>query len=427
MNKEESDDNDEQRTIIKLLNERLDEHNENRKAVQEEVHRICNEIRMKLNEMEEKINNELERQFTKEDDRLQSTLSELNTIINTKDEHTNTEVFRKAKAELAVKQTYEIKKHEPGKNIDFSSLYKLITEKKILEELVELKQPEKIKIDNVNAGTVSFWFTGSACEEKILAENGFDNIITHKVLLWKRGDNNEDKDCDEYNLKKFGSYSFSFTPDIMEANTVYCMKVKSICKSRSSEWSDTVEFSSSGFSECSAWKECPSNVCCDRRYTVNEKNPRIATKSGALLCTIVGNSPVPLNTITMWRIKIIETVKNDGYGIEIGVAPFDIDLNENYNYLKCGWYFDCYSSVLWSGPPHNYDCGDKEYGPRKEDGEYIRSGDTIGVIMDSSKGELSFVVNGMDLGVAYSGIPLNKPLVPCVILYYWGDSVELMI
>ena len=47
--------------------------------------------------------------------------------------------------------------------------------------------------------------------------------------------------------------------------------------------------------------------------------------------------------------------------------------------------------------------------------------------MDTAKGELSFVLNGVNLGVAYEGIPLDKPLVPCVILYCPGDSVELVI
>ena len=51
----------------------------------------------------------------------------------------------------------------------------------------------------------------------------------------------------------------------------------------------------------------------------------------------------------------------------------------------------------------------------------------MGVVMDTAKGELSFVVNGANLGVAYEGIPLDKPLVPCVILRYQGDSVELTI
>ena len=47
--------------------------------------------------------------------------------------------------------------------------------------------------------------------------------------------------------------------------------------------------------------------------------------------------------------------------------------------------------------------------------------------MDTANGELSFVVNGVSLGAAYDGIPLDKLLVPCVVLYKQGDSVELII
>ena len=57
----------------------------------------------------------------------------------------------------------------------------------------------------------------------------------------------------------------------------------------------------------------------------------------------------------------------------------------------------------------------------------MHTGDSVGVVMDTAKGEFSFVVNGVNLGVAYEGIPLDKPLVPCVLLYYNGDSVELII
>ena len=77
-----------------------------------------------------------------------------------------------------------------------------------------------------------------------------------------------------------------------------------------------------------------------------------------------------------------------------------------------------------SGPPHNY--SGKDYGPRKGWlDKYVHTGDAVGVMMDTTKGDLSFVVNGVDHGVAYEGIPLDKHLVPCVLLYFQGDSVEL--
>ena len=46
--------------------------------------------------------------------------------------------------------------------------------------------------------------------------------------------------------------------------------------------------------------------------------------------------------------------------------------------------------------------------------------------MDTAKGGLSFALNGVDLGAAYGGIPLDKPLVPCVLLYRNGDFIEFI-
>ena len=171
-----------------------------------------------------------------------------------------------------------------------------------------------------------------------------------------------------------------------------------------------------------AWKKCPDYVSPSRKYSVDAKNPRIATKIGAGWCTIIGYSPFLRNVVTSWNIKILKSYRNDGGSIRIGVAPLDIDQNDGNNDNICGWYFECYRSKLHSGPPHNY--GGKNYGPRKKEGEYVRTGDTVGVVMNTITGELSFAVNGTYLGFAYSEIPLDKPLAPCVILRYNGDSIK---
>ena len=193
----------------------------------------------------------------------------------------------------------------------------------------------------------------------------------------------------------------------------------------STQWSDEAEFTTPEFKECCVWKKCPEDVDKNKKYSVDEENPRIATNIGVFsFCTIIGSTPLPLNQVTSWSIKVLKSENNNGGGIFIGVAPSDINQNED-NFNKCGWYFYCYDSTLRSGPPHDYD--DKEYGPKKEWGEYVHTGDSVGVVMDTTKGELSFVVNGVNLGVAYEGIPLDRPLVPCVVLGYKGDSIELVI
>ena len=57
----------------------------------------------------------------------------------------------------------------------------------------------------------------------------------------------------------------------------------------------------------------------------------------------------------------------------------------------------------------------------------MHTGDSVCVVMDTTKGELSFELDGVNLGVAYEGNPLDRPLVPCVLLGGKGDSVELVI
>ena len=182
--------------------------------------------------------------------------------------------------------------------------------------------------------------------------------------------------------------------------------------------------------EC-GWGECPDTVQDNMRYALDEKNPRVVTriddhgKNCWSFCTIIGDTPLPPNKLTSWDIKITKSRYNNGHNICVGVAPIDINRNDSKNYEKCGWHFHCGASELFSGPPHNYRA--KPLGPRKGKGGYTHTGDTISVAVDTLNGDLTFAVNGVSCGIAYSGIPLDKPLVPCAILWYEGDSVELII
>ena len=211
----------------------------------------------------------------------------------------------------------------------------------------------------------------------------------------------------------------------LKRDTEYNVRVKCVIGGLQGRWSDVVSVKTKKTLGC-FWMECPNNVEVDKKYSVDVEDPRIATKISGddSYCTIVGNTPFSLNTVASWKIKVLKSKNNNGDYINVGVASTDINQNDGNNYNKCGWYLYCGCSTLWSGPPHNYKR--KEYGPRKRDGEYVHTGDSVGVVMDTTKGELSFVLNDVNLGVAYEGIPLDKPLVPCVVPKYEGDSVELI-
>ena len=225
----------------------------------------------------------------------------------------------------------------------------------------------------------------------------------------------------------------SFKPECtlqdLEPSTKYHIRVR-IVKPGNSDlfiWSNPIVVRTESVFSNYDWKECPDFVDKERRYSVDEDNPRIATKIGSdeKYCTVIGNVPLPLSQVTSWSVKVLKSKGNDGRSINIGVAPTDINQNEDDNYKKCGWYFGCLFSELWSGPPYNY--RNKEYGPRKGEGQYIHTGDIIRVILNPKRAELSFALNGANLGVAYEGIPLDKPLVPCVIFRMEGDSIELIV
>ena len=211
----------------------------------------------------------------------------------------------------------------------------------------------------------------------------------------------------------------------VEQDTEYSFRVRSAANGEVSEWSEVASVrtrSAPPFSDC-VWKECPDSVCIERIYSIDGANPRVASLAcGNGCCTITGDAPLPLKAVASWSIKVLRSKEDDGHCILVGVAPFDVNQNCDNNSCECGWYFYCYDSALYSGPPHGY--RGKKYVPWKED-RYLLMNKAIGVVMDTAKGELSFVLDGVNLGTAYEGIPLNKPLVPCVLLDYEDDSVEL--
>ena len=288
------------------------------------------------------------------------------------------------------------------------------------------------RVRAVRGSTVSEW--SDVVKEKTQKELVPSNITAQSGITWDSITLTWDvvEGASFYQIEVDGSKFWgesttnSFTQRRLPADTEHSFRVRVVKGSTVSEWSDAVNGRTQKKSfESSVWKECPDYVDEENKYSLDEKNPRVATRVKDYgWCTIIGNTALPLNTVTSWSVKVLES-KLDGGDIHIGVAPSHINQNEDDNYDKCGWYFYCYASVLCSGPPHEY--RGKKYGPRKERGNYIHTGDSVGVVMDTAKGELSFVLNGVNLGVAYEGIPLDRPLVPCVLLGCKGDSVELVV
>ena len=179
----------------------------------------------------------------------------------------------------------------------------------------------------------------------------------------------------------------------------------------------------------SAWKECPAsvtdkNLCYSRPDSSNLRVAKKTDVSGSIYCNIIGDTPIPVGPASFWKVRIVKAFSSGGNEVFSGVAPTDIDQTVEKSYKSCGWYLRWGRGALYSGPPQRYH--NRSYSDRQN----ACSGSIVGHILDTTSrkvGKLSFVVNNKDAGVAYDNIPLDKPLVPCVLLHWAGDSVELVL
>lgn len=123
----------------------------------------------------------------------------------------------------------------------------------------------------------------------------------------------------------------------------------------------------------------------------------------------IGDKILEKNKKSKWKIKVNKNLDLQNNGVRIGISRANINLESLDNY-KEGWFLSSSDSRF-----HRLGAGFVfgKYGksdPWKE-------GTVIEVRVDLIKGQLSFIVNGEDLGVACKTIPLDEDLVPFIELH----------
>ena len=235
----------ERETIIGVLSERLEEHDKSRRDAQEKLEETCKGLEADINELENRIGSKLEEKFIAENNRLQSTLYDLQM-----DNGDTSKVIQRAKAELLVMQSYDVIKcdvKEEGKldeedndnsnsgeeereteeNVeeekdtsDFgvSSLCKLRTERILAPEAMEALRPTGVRAVRIGKGAVSLQFTCLVPDaQKALSKCGIEDKIQYMCLLAKKGEN-EGK---EYVLKEENDGSFTFKTKNLGTRATY--------------------------------------------------------------------------------------------------------------------------------------------------------------------------------------------------------------
>ena len=165
-----------------------------------------------------------------------------------------------------------------------------------------------------------------------------------------------------------------------------------------------------------SFRECPQNLNGDKKYIVTGDKRNIITKKGksqvwvGIICENELDKSIEEHK---WKIKILKTYQND---YMVGVAPIDFDIYSS-SFYNCGWYYHCYYSALYSGPPFNY-C-------RKSSG-LPQANTEIIVVMNMKKRSLKFIIDNVDKGDSYINIPIDNPLFPTVFLCDENDSLEII-
>jgi len=154
-----------------------------------------------------------------------------------------------------------------------------------------------------------------------------------------------------------------------------------------------------------------------QNYTLSNNNKTV-TKNGGTCWdrAILGNNKYSKG-FHQWTLRI-------SYCCMIGVAPFDINRNTASMYVKCGWYLFAANSTLCSGPPMMFN--QKKYPNISNEIGTLKSGSTVIVKLDMDSRTISFIINGIDYGVAFDGILVDKELCLCGMLYVDNDSFEIL-
>ena len=267
------------------------------------------------------------------------------------------------------------------------------------------------------------WGTPAGCKDK---------PVLYRVEL--------KKSQDEYALLYEG-FSNSFSFEKLSPETEYTFRAAATLDNKQSDW---IEASARTPAvppfESSRWKECPEDIADScRGYVIGGERGETATFLGTDCAVVPYETLLSQNRVNKWGIKVRRLPEGvtDGRGLWFGVAPYDVEQSTGWRNLeKTGWYFWCGGSgprksgawstpMLFSGPPHNYKR--VPYGNGKAR-SFLQEGDVVLVEMDMVCGDLSFVIKGEDCasGPAYTGIPLDVPLVPVVNITRKNTSVEFI-
>lgn len=420
--------------LILALEEKVNNHYKSKLAEVKRVEDLIRSLTEDLESGKKIINNNFEEEFKKEDDRLQRLLMEV-----TEEEDEN--VISEKSEELKFRQIYRVLGKRETMWDNPERMCTLFVQTEIIN--FEEYKMEIISVDKADGGRVHVTM-GQLVNSKSLKAFTKKKILTSKNFIVKfhlinvcdkekykaesedPSNNNDDNETDDNFIYTFMNEDGTCTLDtkIMQSEVTYAIRSQVEYFDKKCKWSDWKEFKLGKFKDLFVWKT--ANVSStENMYFVDNFNPKIVRNLTDTETTIIGSTALPPESDINMNIIIRNAEMDDDNPIYLGVAPFDIDQNARSNYENCGWYLDCYHFSLVSGPPHNYMSPGLSCGRTNKLGHYIKPGDKVSLLIDTGYGCICFMVDDKVVKNRFNGVPLDKPLVPCVIIGCKDDVIEV--
>lgn len=415
--------------LLELVKQKRAQSVLSRKRLRDEVDFEVIRLKRMVDSIGETLNRDLDRIYAEDDLVLEDLETELRSEITLPRFSTTDTLLKRARDITSTEKRYDIYRNDSVSERSDTTERTYIAKYTIESRTIHHPQPTStLTPTTVNPNNT--FNTNNIINNNNLNSNSINNnntinnnnINNGNNTMLKSDVNDQYGESKQVDVERPKAYMFKLLAECSGAiPTEPVEKVLARLKAKGAEWA----------AQC-AWRECPSAVSYPRRYSVSGLDRRVATMVRACrttrdMSTVLGDTPLPRDAICEWSVQVLRTRKGSGCCILVGVSMANADQDAERNFERSGWYLYCYDSNLSSGPPHRL-CR-KPYGPRKQVGTYVKEGDSVGVVFDtrsSVSGTLSFVLGGVNRGIAAEGIPLDVPLVPAAILFISEDSVQFI-
>ena len=405
---------------VNALRERLSSHTKDMMAIQESIRSTFATAREELDMLEDRITKEFEERFMTEDERIQKALVELLDSVKEEEEESGSHgapiegPLQRAKAALISEQKYNlsVKQLELGSMAEFTAASSLGT--------FTPRPPADLRVMPGSECCVEVEFSHlNADEQRVVTESGIADHISYVASVRPEGSST----AYEYPISGGKPLWFQFDCPVATGRPNE-VRVKALYRQpegvTASEWSEPALLVPT-FADCCVWARPPEGTAPERIYELLGR--RTARKLGedGRTTTVTAPATLPPNANLTWDVTVEKAHQNRGKGVYVGVAPYDVDPN-TANQKMCGWYVYCFNQTLWSGPPFGYRS-------RRFDGTTGGSFQgEVRLLFNSTRRPATLSVkmkNSPTFYVAYKNIPMDKPLVPAVVIEYVDTTVSI--